>query len=205
MSGRRSSSTVQPFQRRATRTCTPTLGVPDTLDGRFDSIGLYVYLTIRRLDAAGRTRADAGAGGVRCHVHATWTSICGRWASAICPSASATGRCGRRFTAEAPPMPLPGTTRRRWRRLWPAICGAAANRRGIGAGIGSPGIRAGHMPGGAADRIPGARRHSFPAGGGGRAMNPEFHRPLSLDRIGPHGLDLTVEANRRNAPRWRCA
>jgi uncharacterized metal-binding protein YceD (DUF177 family) len=25
-------------------------------------------------------------------------------------------------------------------------------------------------------------------------MNPEFHRPLSLDRIGPHGLDLTVEA-----------
>jgi hypothetical protein len=25
-------------------------------------------------------------------------------------------------------------------------------------------------------------------------MNPEFHRPLTLDRIGPHGLDLTVEA-----------
>jgi uncharacterized metal-binding protein YceD (DUF177 family) len=25
-------------------------------------------------------------------------------------------------------------------------------------------------------------------------MNPEFHRPLSLDGIGPHGLDLTVEA-----------
>jgi uncharacterized metal-binding protein YceD (DUF177 family) len=25
-------------------------------------------------------------------------------------------------------------------------------------------------------------------------MIPEFHRPLSLDRIGPHGLDLTVEA-----------
>jgi len=25
-------------------------------------------------------------------------------------------------------------------------------------------------------------------------MNPEFHRPVSLDRIGPHGLDLTVEA-----------
>jgi uncharacterized metal-binding protein YceD (DUF177 family) len=25
-------------------------------------------------------------------------------------------------------------------------------------------------------------------------MNPEFHRPLALDRIGPHGLDLTVEA-----------
>jgi cytochrome b pre-mRNA-processing protein 3 len=30
-----------------------TLGVPDTLDGRFDSIGLYVYLTIRRLGGAG--------------------------------------------------------------------------------------------------------------------------------------------------------
>jgi cytochrome b pre-mRNA-processing protein 3 len=28
------------------------LGVPDTLDGRFDSIGLYVYLTIRRLSVA---------------------------------------------------------------------------------------------------------------------------------------------------------
>lgn len=26
-----------------------TLGIPDTLDGRFDAIGLYVYLTIRRL------------------------------------------------------------------------------------------------------------------------------------------------------------
>ena len=26
-------------------------------------------------------------------------------------------------------------------------------------------------------------------------MIPEFHRPLALDRIGPHGLDLTVEAN----------
>jgi cytochrome b pre-mRNA-processing protein 3 len=30
-----------------------TLGVPDTLDGRFDSIGLYVYLMIRHLTAAG--------------------------------------------------------------------------------------------------------------------------------------------------------
>jgi cytochrome b pre-mRNA-processing protein 3 len=29
-----------------------TLGVPDTLDGRFDAIGLYVYLTIRRLTTA---------------------------------------------------------------------------------------------------------------------------------------------------------
>jgi cytochrome b pre-mRNA-processing protein 3 len=27
-------------------------GVPDTLDGRFDAIGLYVYLTIRRLNTA---------------------------------------------------------------------------------------------------------------------------------------------------------
>ncbi len=26
-------------------------------------------------------------------------------------------------------------------------------------------------------------------------MIPEFHRPVSLDRIGPQGLDLTVEAN----------
>ncbi len=26
-------------------------------------------------------------------------------------------------------------------------------------------------------------------------MNPEFHRPLTLDRIGPNGLDLTVEAD----------
>ncbi|HBK06918.1 MAG TPA: ubiquinol-cytochrome C chaperone [Acetobacteraceae bacterium] len=29
-----------------------TLAVPDTLDGRFDAIGLFVYLTIRRLSAA---------------------------------------------------------------------------------------------------------------------------------------------------------
>jgi cytochrome b pre-mRNA-processing protein 3 len=29
-----------------------TLGVPDTLDGRFDAIGLYVFLTIRVLSAA---------------------------------------------------------------------------------------------------------------------------------------------------------
>jgi uncharacterized metal-binding protein YceD (DUF177 family) len=26
-------------------------------------------------------------------------------------------------------------------------------------------------------------------------MTPEFHHPLSLDRIGPHGLDLAVEAS----------
>jgi uncharacterized metal-binding protein YceD (DUF177 family) len=26
-------------------------------------------------------------------------------------------------------------------------------------------------------------------------MNPEFHRPMSLDRIGPHGLDVTAEAS----------
>jgi uncharacterized metal-binding protein YceD (DUF177 family) len=26
-------------------------------------------------------------------------------------------------------------------------------------------------------------------------MTPEFHRPVSLDRIGPHGLDLTVDAD----------
>jgi uncharacterized metal-binding protein YceD (DUF177 family) len=25
-------------------------------------------------------------------------------------------------------------------------------------------------------------------------MIPEFHRPLSLDRIGPHGLDTTIDA-----------
>jgi cytochrome b pre-mRNA-processing protein 3 len=39
-----------------------TLGVPDTLDGRFDAIGVYVYLTIRRLTAApepGPTLAQA--------------------------------------------------------------------------------------------------------------------------------------------------
>jgi cytochrome b pre-mRNA-processing protein 3 len=29
-----------------------TLGVPDTLDGRFDCVGLHVYLVIRRLNAA---------------------------------------------------------------------------------------------------------------------------------------------------------
>ena len=26
-------------------------------------------------------------------------------------------------------------------------------------------------------------------------MIPEFHRPLSLDRIGPHGLDMTIKAS----------
>ena len=25
-------------------------------------------------------------------------------------------------------------------------------------------------------------------------MTPEFHRPISLDRIGPHGLDITIDA-----------
>jgi cytochrome b pre-mRNA-processing protein 3 len=34
-----------------------TLGVPDTLDGRFDMIGLHVYLTIRRLN----DKPDPGA------------------------------------------------------------------------------------------------------------------------------------------------
>jgi uncharacterized metal-binding protein YceD (DUF177 family) len=27
-------------------------------------------------------------------------------------------------------------------------------------------------------------------------MTPEFHRSISLDRIGPHGLDITVDANK---------
>ncbi len=39
-----------------------SLGVPDTLDGRFDSIGLYVYLTIRHLGSVaepGPTLAQA--------------------------------------------------------------------------------------------------------------------------------------------------
>jgi cytochrome b pre-mRNA-processing protein 3 len=35
-----------------------TLGIPDTLDGRFDTIVLYVYLTIRRLSVA-RPRGPA--------------------------------------------------------------------------------------------------------------------------------------------------
>jgi cytochrome b pre-mRNA-processing protein 3 len=38
------------------------LGVPDTLDGRFDAVGLHVYLVIRRLNAAeppGRELAQA--------------------------------------------------------------------------------------------------------------------------------------------------
>jgi len=39
-----------------------TLGVPDTVDGRFDSIGLHVFLLIRRLNAErepGRAMAQA--------------------------------------------------------------------------------------------------------------------------------------------------
>ena len=32
-------------------------------------------------------------------------------------------------------------------------------------------------------------------------MTPEFHRPVSLDRIGPHGLDLPSRPTRPNAPR----
>jgi cytochrome b pre-mRNA-processing protein 3 len=35
-----------------------TLGVPDTLDGRFDAIGLFVFLTIRRLSTAPQPGPD---------------------------------------------------------------------------------------------------------------------------------------------------
>ena len=31
---------------------------------------------------------------------------------------------------------------------------------------------------------------------------PEFHRPVSLDRVGAHGLDLTLEAIPLNALPW---
>ena len=53
---------AQRWPPRATLTSIATLGVPDTLDGRFDAIGLYVYLTIRRLSVAaepGPTLAQA--------------------------------------------------------------------------------------------------------------------------------------------------
>lgn len=39
-----------------------TLGVPDTLDGRFDAICLHVYLLIRRLNAGGETGAPLAQG-----------------------------------------------------------------------------------------------------------------------------------------------
>ncbi len=35
-----------------------TLGVPDTLDGRFDVIGLYVFLVVHRLHAASKEGKD---------------------------------------------------------------------------------------------------------------------------------------------------
>ena len=35
-----------------------TLGVPDTLDGRFDVIGLYVFLVVHRLHAASKDGQD---------------------------------------------------------------------------------------------------------------------------------------------------
>ena len=50
-SGLASCSTAWPCRRRATPYYYERLGVPDTLDGRFDLVGLYVSMVIRRLRA----------------------------------------------------------------------------------------------------------------------------------------------------------
>ena len=42
-------STARPWRRRASRISIPRFGVPDTLDGRFDLIGLHAFLLIHRL------------------------------------------------------------------------------------------------------------------------------------------------------------
>ncbi len=51
----------------------------------------------------------------------------------------------------------------------------------------------------------------FLAGRRGRTMTPELHRPVAVERVGPNGLDVTVEAGaeecarlarRLNLPAW---
>ena len=49
MKGRALNSTARPLRRRVIRSLYTCLHVPDTLDGRFDMIGLYVFLLIQRL------------------------------------------------------------------------------------------------------------------------------------------------------------
>ena len=44
------------------------IGVPDTLDGRFDLVGLHVFLVIRRLQSGGAAGSGDGPGRVRRHV-----------------------------------------------------------------------------------------------------------------------------------------
>ncbi len=67
------------------------LGVPDTVNGRFDLLLLHLWLVLRRLHAA-RGRRGPVAGAVRPFLRAIWTTICAKWASA-------TSRCPKRMQA----------------------------------------------------------------------------------------------------------
>jgi len=168
-----------------------TLGVPDTLDGRFDAIVLHVYLIVRRLGgdpgpALAQAVFDAmfldmdinlremGVGdlSVGKRNRAMWEAFHGRSAA---------------YAAV-------WTMRRRWRRLFARNFWRGRTAIRFGRGAGPAGGKAGGEPCRTGHGCPVAGRCPVFTSGGGRAMTPEFHRPVSLDRIGSLGLEYTVEA-----------
>ena len=74
------------------------LGVPDTVNGRFDLLVLHLWMVLRRL----RPIAGAPSFPKRCLTASAtiWTPIYVKWASAISPFRSGCRPSGRPFTAD---------------------------------------------------------------------------------------------------------
>ena len=88
------------------------LGVPDTVDGRFDMITLHAILVIElSLKAARPARRCHSSFSMRCSP--TWIARCGKWAQAICRWARKSEEWPRCSTAAPKPIArrLHGKTR----------------------------------------------------------------------------------------------
>ena len=175
-----------------------SLGVPDTLDGRFDLVGLHVVLVIDRLTR----EADPGPAlaqavfdamfsdmdmnlremgvsdlSVGRRVRAMWEALHGR-ASAYAGGAGSPG---------IPPRCTAALARNVWRGSPPGEAGGGRAR----APDPRPGGASGRAGAGRIARRPGA----LPAGAGSGAVTPELHRPVAADRVGAKGLEITVQAS----------
>ena len=106
-------------------------GVPDTLDGRFDLVGLHAFLLIHRLRALPAPGTGARPGRVRRDVRRHGHQSAGNGRGRPLASASGCARCGRPSTAGRSPMRR--RSRRAMRPALPrrsrAMSGAAMRRR----------------------------------------------------------------------------
>ena len=185
--------------------------MPDTLDGRFDLTALHAFLLVHRFQAEPTPGPDLAQAvfdamfsdmdhnlreigvsdlTVGRRVRAMWEAFHGR-AKAYAPALQAADR-GARDRSGAQCLAWCGAAGRCRFAVpmragtggssgWPATCGS-----GIGEG-------------------------AIPVGTGGITMIPELHRPIAIERVGPSGLDVMVEASaaecaalarRMDVPAW---